>query len=85
MGSASEVEYHLLLARDLDYLQSPDHVRLESEVIEIKRMLATLLRKVKADSSKLTADSYLPTRFFKWLHTNHTAPATMITPITMSN
>ena len=50
MGSASEVEYHLVLSRDLGYLQPSDHDRLTADVIELKRMLATLLRKVKADS-----------------------------------
>jgi len=50
MGSASELEYHLLLAHDLGLLGKPDHLRLESEVIEVKRMLASLIQKLKADS-----------------------------------
>jgi four helix bundle protein len=44
MGSASELEYHLLLAHDLGLLGKPDHQRLENEVIEVKRMLASLIR-----------------------------------------
>ena len=49
-GSASEVEYHLLLAQDLDLLKGADCRRLSDEVIEVKRMLASLLVKLRADS-----------------------------------
>ncbi len=48
MGSASELEYHLLLARDLDYVQGSAYDDLAGRVTEVKRMLASLLRKVKA-------------------------------------
>ena len=51
MGSASEVQYDLLLARDLSFLSEPDFQQLDNEVIELKRMLATLIRKLNADSS----------------------------------
>ena len=50
MGSASELEYHLLLAKDLELLKSLDYERLSGEVIEVKRMLASLLVKLIADS-----------------------------------
>ena len=50
MGSASEVQYDLLLARDLSFLSEPDFQQLDNEVIELKRMLATLIRKLNADS-----------------------------------
>ena len=49
MGSASELEYYLLLARDLDFLKISDCDRLMSEVTEVKRMLASFLRKLRAD------------------------------------
>lgn len=49
MGSASELQYHLLLARDLQLLKSSDHQQSEQEVIEIKRMLTSLIRKLKAE------------------------------------
>ncbi len=49
-GPACELEYHLILAKDLGYLTEsaslPIHQRLES----IKRMLASLLKKLRADS-----------------------------------
>jgi len=50
MGSASELEYHLLLAKDLEILESLDYERLAGEVIEVKRLLASLLLKLRADS-----------------------------------
>ena len=43
MGSASEVDYHLLLARDFDYLQSDEHQELSQELARIRKMLASLL------------------------------------------
>ena len=49
-GSASEVEYHLLLARDLELLKASDYQRLSDEVVEVKRMLAALMKKLRAES-----------------------------------
>jgi four helix bundle protein len=46
MGSAYEVEYHLLLANDLDFLTDSDH-QLQSLTIEVKKMLSGLLAKVR--------------------------------------
>jgi four helix bundle protein len=50
MGSASELEYHLLLAHDLELLKSLDYERLSSEVVQVKRMLSSFLFKLRADS-----------------------------------
>ena len=50
MGSASETEYHLLLANDLHYLNDDAFNELTRDVVEVKRMLASLLGKVKAGS-----------------------------------
>lgn len=49
MGSASELEYHLLLARDLGFLKSQDYEPLATEVTEVKRMLASFIQKLKAN------------------------------------
>ncbi len=49
MGSASELEYHLLLACDLNFLNRSEHERLASEVIDVKRMLASFIQKLNAD------------------------------------
>lgn len=50
MGSASELQYQLLLARDLKLVSEADHDSLEKSVIEVKRMIASLLRKLRAES-----------------------------------
>ena len=47
-GSASEVEYQLLLGRDLEYLPSGNYDDLVSKVNEVKRMLNALIRKLRA-------------------------------------
>lgn len=52
MGSTSELEYHLLLAHDLCYLTDESFKELTGSVIEVKRMLATLVGKVKGDNWK---------------------------------
>jgi four helix bundle protein len=50
MGSASELEYHLLLARDLEILNMLDYRRLSGGTVEVKQMLASLMKKLRADS-----------------------------------
>jgi four helix bundle protein len=50
MGSASELEYFFLLAADLKHLQFAEHDRLTADTQEIKRMLASLIAKLKAES-----------------------------------
>lgn len=49
MGSASELEYHLLLARDLKLIKLKDYEELTKRAIELKRMLAGLQQKLKAN------------------------------------
>ena len=49
MGSASELEYHLLLAHDLGLLKTSDYEQVTSEVIEVKRMLTSFIQKLRAD------------------------------------
>ena len=48
-ASSSELEYHFLLAHDLTYLTDPDYEALNSSVVEVKRMLASLIRKVESE------------------------------------
>jgi len=48
LGSASELENHLLLARDLEHLETNDYKRLIAEVRELKRMLTSFIRNLKA-------------------------------------
>jgi len=49
MGSASELQYHVLLARDLSLLDELTHDRLANDVSEIKRMLASFIKKLNTD------------------------------------
>jgi four helix bundle protein len=51
MGSAYEVEYHILLAKDLYFVNATVYDKLQQEVVEVKRMLAALLTKVRTDRS----------------------------------
>jgi len=47
-ASATELDYHLLLARDLAYLGKPDYDRIATDLTEIRRMLTTFIQKLKA-------------------------------------
>lgn len=47
MGSASELEYHLLLAHDLQYLAVEQYDALNERVIEVKRMLASFIKTLR--------------------------------------
>ena len=47
-GSASELEYHLLLAKDLQLLTVDEFKDLEAKVFEIQRMLASLSQRLGA-------------------------------------
>ena len=46
-SSASELEYHLLLARDLHLLAQVEFKELEANVLEIQRMLAALAQRLQ--------------------------------------
>ncbi|MBK6748820.1 MAG: four helix bundle protein [Acidobacteria bacterium] len=48
-GSVNEVDYHLLLAFDLKIVDEVTYRELLENVIEIKRMLSSLIRKVRMD------------------------------------
>jgi len=49
-GSASELEYHLLLAHDLEILEIADYEQLSGQAKDVKRMLASLMQRLRADS-----------------------------------
>jgi four helix bundle protein len=48
MGSASELEYELLLAHDPNYLEDEDYGKLTNELIEVRKMLNALIQKIKS-------------------------------------
>jgi four helix bundle protein len=54
MGSASELEYFLLLARDLEYLAEGQYEALNGAVVEVKRMLAALIERLSGKGIRLT-------------------------------
>jgi four helix bundle protein len=60
IGSASELEYHFLLARDLYYMQEEDYCRLSANLREVGGMLAALLRTVR--SSTAAVSEHLPSQ-----------------------
>jgi four helix bundle protein len=43
-GSASELEYHLLLSHDLGYLKNAEYEAFNAQVVEIKKMLTGLIQ-----------------------------------------
>ena len=49
MGSASELEYLVLLANDLHLLNGNEFEKLAGEVVETKRMLTSFIQKLMAD------------------------------------
>jgi four helix bundle protein len=48
-GSASELEYHFLLAHHLCFFDEAVYKRLNNSVTEVKRMLAALVRKIESE------------------------------------
>ncbi len=55
LGSATELEYQLLLARDLGYLPEDLYITLESQLASVKRMLVAFMRRL-ANSQQPTAN-----------------------------
>jgi four helix bundle protein len=49
-GSASELEYQLLLARDLSFLKIEEYQDLERGVVEVKRMLSSLIQRLRSEA-----------------------------------
>jgi len=50
VGSASELEYQVYLAKDLQYTDNSNYEILKVRIIEVKRILSSLINKLKADS-----------------------------------
>ncbi len=50
LGSASELEYHIILSTDLSYLNKSTNNHLAKQITEVKRMLTSLIQKLTADS-----------------------------------
>jgi four helix bundle protein len=53
LGSASEFEYHLLLAKDLGFLKEDVFSILNSQTNEVKKMLIAFINKLKESKNKI--------------------------------
>ena len=49
MGSASELEYEILLARDLNWMDETIYSNISVELISIRKMLNAFIQKIKKD------------------------------------
>jgi four helix bundle protein len=49
MGSASELEYQLILAQDLEYIDQDNYEKVNLELTEIKRMLNAFIQKLRTN------------------------------------
>ena len=52
LGSASELEYHLILATDLELITEQAVTTLRKSLVDVKRMLTGLVRRLIVDSRK---------------------------------
>ncbi len=50
LGSASELQYEVLLAHDLGFMEDEQHDWLSASRSEVKQMLTVFLQKLMADS-----------------------------------
>lgn len=48
LGSACELDYQILLATELGYIEGPTGQRLSAEILELRRMLGAFVQKLKA-------------------------------------
>jgi four helix bundle protein len=49
LGSATELEYQFILARDLKYLNLEMYKKLNIQLLEVKKMLVSLIQKLKSN------------------------------------
>ena len=47
-GSASELEYHVLLAHDFGFLDSAPYQQLSADIVEVKKMLSSFIDTLKS-------------------------------------
>ena len=50
ISSSNELKYHLLLAHDLNYIKYLEDKSITENLVEVKRMLASFMKKLRADS-----------------------------------
>jgi four helix bundle protein len=66
-GSAKELECHLLLARDLRYLNAGECDRISGALIDVQRMLSTMIRNAIGSSGppRAASSGSLPASVFR--------------------
>jgi len=52
LNSASELEHHLIVARDIDAIPEPEFVSLIAQTIRVRKMLFALLKRVAPGDRK---------------------------------
>jgi four helix bundle protein len=52
-GSASELEYHLLLSRDLGFMNESAHANLQRKLAEVQRMLTSLVSAIEQRAGRV--------------------------------
>jgi four helix bundle protein len=60
LNSGCELEYHLIIARDIGVLSESEFSSLESEAIEVRRMLHGLLNRIRVDCPTPDAQKSIP-------------------------
>jgi four helix bundle protein len=60
LGSASELEYHLTAAHDIKAISTDDYQRLSRQVVEVRRMLHGLIRRLEAGARKQSQTAKSP-------------------------
>ena len=61
LGSASELENHLILARDTDAIEEDEFVSLVDQTITVRKMLYALLKRLANDKIDRDANDFAPT------------------------
>ena len=56
VGSTSELEYHLMVARDTNILSNSDFDALRAQALEIRKMLCGLIGKLKSPKASPFAE-----------------------------
>lgn len=52
LGSTSELEYHLMAARDIGAVSKGDYMSLSTQIVEVRMMLHGLIRRLEAGTRK---------------------------------
>ena len=56
LGSAYELEYHLIAARDIGAISASDTASLINQVVEVRRMIYGLIRRLTSDQSSSSSE-----------------------------